>query len=73
MLYDEYQLAEELAAQLKKTDLGVTDAYTHTTPTYYTGLGSTRRSVPEKQGVVFRLDNGQEFYAEITRWGGPRA
>lgn len=57
MTYSENDIARELAAQIDKTDLGVTG--THDT------------SFPNQ--AVVRLDNGQEFLLSVTRWGGPRA
>jgi hypothetical protein len=59
MLYDEHDLAVELAAQIGKTDLGVTEAHEH--------------DIDVDHAVHVRLDNGQEFLLTVTRWGGPRA
>ena len=57
MLYTNDDIAKELAAQLGRTDLGVTRA-----EKYIHGEG----------GTIFRLDNGQEFLVTVTRWSGPR-
>jgi hypothetical protein len=64
MLFTEHDLAVELAAQLQDTDLGVTEA------------GHIEHDGPvltKDEGVIVRLDNGQEFLLTVTRWGGPRA
>lgn len=64
MYFSDHELATELATQLYKTDLGVTNAFE-----YEAAMG-----LPEAHHhTVVRLDNGQEFLLTITRWGGPRA
>jgi hypothetical protein len=63
LYFTDHELATELAAQLYKTDLGVTDARE-----YEAAMG-----FPEaKHHTIVRLDNGQEFLLTVTRWGGPR-
>ena len=62
MLFTEHEIATELAAQLDKTDLGITEAGE------YEGTFGIAES---KHNVILRLDNGQSFLLSVTRWGGP--
>jgi hypothetical protein len=64
VLFTEHDLATELAAQIGKTDLGVTEAR-EAEVTF--GIAEARHN------VLMRLDNGQEFLLTVTRFGGPRA
>ncbi len=64
MYYSEHELAVELAAQLDRTDLGISEA------TEYEGTFGIAEA---KHNVIARLDNGQEFLLSVTRFGGPRA
>lgn len=63
MLFTDHDIAQELAAQLGKTDLGVTEA-----EEYHAPLGFKE----VHHHVIARLDNGQEFLLTVSRWGGPR-
>ncbi|MDE2101483.1 MAG: hypothetical protein KGL39_29830 [Patescibacteria group bacterium] len=64
MYYSDHELATELAAQLNKTDLGVTSAVE-----YEAEMGFPNA----RHHTIVSLDNGQDFLLTVTRWGGPRA
>lgn len=63
MLFTEHEFATEVAAQIGKTDLGVTGAGEYE---------ATFGIAEAKHNAVVQLDNGQAFLLTVTQFSGPR-